>query len=784
MPVVQARADASAEPSFVPVQGRLLDSRTGVGGWSSPISNGQQRTVMVAGRFGIPTSAEIAVILSLTSLNASGSGWLSVAPSGTPPAGTAITFNVGDTVSNSSIVKLGGDGQISITAGGAGTGLVIDVQGYFFTAGSNSTYVPVRASRIMDTRIGLGAPRARLNSGEVLTASLPSDLVPGGAVAIFATITVVSPSVPGWVTAFAAGSSRPAVGGLSFDAPSNRALSTWIQTGPQSAVSLDISGGGSTDIIVDVQGYLRASEPGASDRFVPGAGRLHDTRSTHSPIPPGGSVTIPIVGRFGAPGSADELGSAVFSLTTVNTTNTGSGYLRVWATDEDPPPVSSALNYDSSNLYATALCVSGVGGYGAVVVQNNGPTEVDVVVDLIGWFAQSKIVATSPVEAPVGAPTKQALVTDFNTWIADLPESERKGYVQSYDDAELGTVRLDWNGDASKASSIIAEGERRGLVVSLRQVSYSVADLDAIAALGFQVSETTTGDPVKVVSVDSLPGDGGPPVLYVMPDSGQGGPRRSPAAVIAGGAYPAISFRTMPAAGNFGRNTDFSPFYAGGYMVTSGGSTCSVGFSIKYHGVYRSTTARHCLAGVTYYGRNSARSYGKAGVSNAAGGQLLGATGAGHVWVGPYDTTRSVPVRGLRVSQPGDYVCTEGGNSGERCWLRVTSGWFTYGDGYGNTFRVRSALKLAGGGTFSAGAQGDSGGPVVQYTSNGVNAVGMIQGAAGTVWPAGHANCRPIHDPYSSCASGVYYTDFRDFLNAYGGVGAGVDLVRYVSPPL
>lgn len=75
-PVTTAHADSTAGV-FVATQGRVVDTRSGVGGYGTPFAAGETRTFQVTGLAGVPTSGVSAVSVTLTAVNASGSGYLS-----------------------------------------------------------------------------------------------------------------------------------------------------------------------------------------------------------------------------------------------------------------------------------------------------------------------------------------------------------------------------------------------------------------------------------------------------------------------------------------------------------------------------------------------------------------------------------------------------------------------------------------------------------------------------------------------------------------------------------
>jgi hypothetical protein len=102
---------------FVSATGRLLDTRNGTGGYATPMPANIVRTVVAAGRAGIPASGVSALALTLTVVGASTIGAVSVAAGDvTTPTGAALVFNPGDSVSNTDLVALHADGTLHVVA--------------------------------------------------------------------------------------------------------------------------------------------------------------------------------------------------------------------------------------------------------------------------------------------------------------------------------------------------------------------------------------------------------------------------------------------------------------------------------------------------------------------------------------------------------------------------------------------------------------------------------------------------------------------------------------------
>ena len=111
---------------------RILDTRNGTGGVSTPIGPGQSITFQVAGVNGVPTSGVSAVAFNVTATGPSSPGYVVVSPAGAaaPPA-PSLTFTAGQTLSNLVVATLGAGGRVSIYNASGSTQVVADVAGWF-----------------------------------------------------------------------------------------------------------------------------------------------------------------------------------------------------------------------------------------------------------------------------------------------------------------------------------------------------------------------------------------------------------------------------------------------------------------------------------------------------------------------------------------------------------------------------------------------------------------------------------------------------------------------------
>jgi hypothetical protein len=110
---------------------RVLDTRTTTGG---ALTASESRDLQVTGVGGVPTSNVSAVVLNVTVAATTAGGYLTVSPSGTArPTVSNLSWSAPNvTIPNLVVVKVGGNGKVSLFQSGPGTAQVIaDVAGYF-----------------------------------------------------------------------------------------------------------------------------------------------------------------------------------------------------------------------------------------------------------------------------------------------------------------------------------------------------------------------------------------------------------------------------------------------------------------------------------------------------------------------------------------------------------------------------------------------------------------------------------------------------------------------------
>lgn len=391
----RAAADVSTGTAgmFVPVTGRLLDTRDGAGGFSTPMPANTTRSVQALGVAGVPSSGVSALALTLTVVGPGSAGGVSVAAGDTTPnaAVPALVFNTGDSVSNTAMVAVHADGKINVRADHV-VNLIVDVQGYFTTGSATAEggFVALTPTKLADTRSGTGVAQAKVSNGGTVTIQATGAVnVPVTATSVYVNITALNQAGNGYVRAYAAGSAVPSTNALDF-VDVTTAQSVAVPLSADGKFSLTVGAGGPVDLLVDVQGYFDGTA--TTGAFTPASVHLFDSRAT-TPIAANSVVNVQVAGIKGIPAVGSGIGALALNLRTVNS-GTSGGYLRVWPST-GVEPSTSMVNYVSGDLYRTNMAVIAPGTDGWVKVRNVGAGPIDVVIDVQGWFST----VTSPLPA-------------------------------------------------------------------------------------------------------------------------------------------------------------------------------------------------------------------------------------------------------------------------------------------------------------------------------------------------------------------------------------------------
>ena len=246
---------------------RILDTRAGTGAPKLPVGAFKTLSVQVDGRAGVPAHGVRAVAINLTVTRSAAAGYLTAFADGaTRPTVSNVNFAAGRTVPTLATVPVGADGKIALYNGSAGTAQLIgDVAGYYLgTSGVSELaggFTPVAPTRILDTRIGLGAPKKAVGpQGSVYVLVDGSNGIPAppfGSSAVLLDVTATAPTGSGYLA--------PGQGsGSSLNFTPGQTVSNLVVVSTFDAGYVPFFNGspnGSVQIVADIVGYY-AGDPG------------------------------------------------------------------------------------------------------------------------------------------------------------------------------------------------------------------------------------------------------------------------------------------------------------------------------------------------------------------------------------------------------------------------------------------------------------------------------------------------------------------------------------------
>lgn len=365
---------ASAYYAMAPV--RILDTRVGNGAPPVPIGADGVIELAVAGAGTLPAAGVGAVVLNVTAVDPTAASYVTVWPSGTErPVSSNLNFGPGQTVPNLVLTKIGANGKVSFYNESGQAHLIADVMGWFPTTNS---YKPLYPSRLLDTRLGIGAPAAMLAADSTLKLGvLNNGGVPASGVdSVVLNVTAAAATEQSYLTVWPTGEPQPNASNLNMVRGSTVPNLVIAKVGGDGTVSI-YNAAGSTHVIADVMGWF----PAASGYHSLTPMRILDTR-----IGIGAAGAVPH-NRFleadgRCQGNVPSNAKAVVLNVTVTGT-TGGGYLTVWPAGE-PQPEASNLNFVPGQTVPN-LVITKVGESGMVSFFNYGG-DSHVIADVMGWF--------------------------------------------------------------------------------------------------------------------------------------------------------------------------------------------------------------------------------------------------------------------------------------------------------------------------------------------------------------------------------------------------------------
>ncbi len=178
---------------------RLLDTRTEIGGHPGKLTGGENGVFAMDVSSVAPGGGDLVVQATVT--EPTEPAHLTMYPALQDPWKTSdVNFDAGQTVTNLSYVFAGPNGLALYTNSGA-THVVIDYVGQFQghglsgDAGNHGLFVPANPTRVLDTRTGLGAPKAKPGPGSTTRVKVTGlNGVPEGIAAVVINLTGTTPT--------------------------------------------------------------------------------------------------------------------------------------------------------------------------------------------------------------------------------------------------------------------------------------------------------------------------------------------------------------------------------------------------------------------------------------------------------------------------------------------------------------------------------------------------------------------------------------------------------------
>ncbi len=213
---------------------------------------------------GIPLPQATAEVLTLTSVDASADGFVSLLPESTRlapgelPGTSALNVAAGTTRANLAISP-GANGWMVYNSAQLVADAIADVCGWFVPHDSTpgtAAYVPVAPARVLDTRNAIGSS-GTFATGEVRTVALAGSGVPASASAVVVNVTATDAIAPGYLTLFPGGASVPDASNVNY--PSGRAVPNLaiVKLAGDGSIRAFASSG-APNVLVDVVGYFAA----------------------------------------------------------------------------------------------------------------------------------------------------------------------------------------------------------------------------------------------------------------------------------------------------------------------------------------------------------------------------------------------------------------------------------------------------------------------------------------------------------------------------------------------
>ena len=384
--VVFSIEDATATPpafQFIPVKPcRVVDTSNPAGPFGGPnLSAGQTRSFDIPdGACDIP-SAAAAYSLNVTVVPNGPLAYLTIWPTGQTQPYVSTLNSDGRIKANAAIVPAGTNGGVSVYVSDP-TRVILDIDGYFVPAGSNSSalaFYPLDPCRIADTRNDngpLGGPSISGGTSRAFPILSSACGIPSSAKAYSLNVTAAPYATLNYLTIWPTGEAQPDVSTLNAPTGTVVANAAIVPAGTSGEVSVFVSD--TSDVILDINGYFAPPATGGLSLYTLTPCRVIDTRRGTTPFP--GILTVNVEDSACTPPLTAR--GYVLNATVVPSPYSSFAYLGFWPAGENPSYVSTLNAFDGAITSNMAIVPTADGDIDAY-----SPSPGDLILDLSSYFA-------------------------------------------------------------------------------------------------------------------------------------------------------------------------------------------------------------------------------------------------------------------------------------------------------------------------------------------------------------------------------------------------------------
>jgi hypothetical protein len=428
-PVTGSLQPAAGQFYSVPTV-KVLDTRSGIGGTTGPLSSGQTATFTATGEGNVPASGVSSIYMIVSAITPTTSGCLVDYPGGASDPGLCNTsFETSQNTTDSDVVAVSSSGTVAVTNQSSGSVQVaVSIVGYFGDGSSDTAgqpYAEVTQQPIMDTRSGLNAPKAQVAAGSSVTLQVTGNFgVPSDASGVAVFLGAVNASASGTADAYPSDQPDPGYSLLSYYP--GEVVRDFVFEGLSASGELTVANTGSApvDLILDIAGYFVSPtgiEAGATFTAMTPS-RILDTRNTTA-VAANGSVTFTATGTAGIPSAGvSDVAESVAALSPQD-----AGYLTVYpeGTTDPSSPTVNFVGGDNQDNDLNAAVVSSVSPTGEETITNHSSGTVQVVVSTRGYFS-------APTAPAVASFVTSSYSSGTATVAWEAPNSDGGAAIENY----------------------------------------------------------------------------------------------------------------------------------------------------------------------------------------------------------------------------------------------------------------------------------------------------------------------------------------------------------------